>query len=115
MGVSLRVVDWLRSAGHEVTHLRDEGLQLLPNGDIFQKAHTEGRIVLTFDWTSAKSWLVPADKLSAWSYFGFTTPEEHVIKRLETVLKQSSAALLSGAIIVVEESRHRVRSLPIGS
>ncbi len=37
MGVDVRVVDWLRSQGHDATHLRDEGLQRLPNGEIFVK------------------------------------------------------------------------------
>src|SRR5271165_3346515 len=49
MGVSWRVIEWLRAAGHDAVHLRDEGLQRLPNGDIFQKGFTEQRIVLTFD------------------------------------------------------------------
>ena len=49
MGVSQQVVEWLRANGHEAVHLRDEGLQRLPNGEIFQKASREHRIVLTFD------------------------------------------------------------------
>jgi len=49
MGVSQQVVEWLRTNGHEAVHLRDEGLQRLPNGEIFQKAGREQRIVLTFD------------------------------------------------------------------
>lgn len=49
MGVSVRVVRWLRDQGHDATHLRDEGLQRIPNGEIFAKAIAEGRIVLTFD------------------------------------------------------------------
>ncbi len=48
-GLSQRVVEWLRAAGHDAVHLRDEGLQRLPNGEIFQKAGREQRIVLTFD------------------------------------------------------------------
>jgi predicted nuclease of predicted toxin-antitoxin system len=31
MGVSMRVVEWLRSSGHDAIHLRDEELQQLPN------------------------------------------------------------------------------------
>lgn len=38
MGVSQQVVEWLRTKGHDAVHLRDEGLQRLPNGEIFQKA-----------------------------------------------------------------------------
>ena len=39
MGVSQRVVEWLRVGGHDVIHLRDEGLQTLPNGEIFATSH----------------------------------------------------------------------------
>jgi len=49
MGVDLRVVTWLRHEGHDATHLRDEGLHRMPNGDIFAKAAAENRIILTFD------------------------------------------------------------------
>ena len=41
MGVSRREMEWLRVAGHDTVHLRDEGLQRLPNGDIFQKGFAE--------------------------------------------------------------------------
>ncbi len=49
MGISRSTVLWLRSAGHEAKHLRDEGLQRLPEKDIFAKAKREKRIILTFD------------------------------------------------------------------
>jgi predicted nuclease of predicted toxin-antitoxin system len=32
MGVSMRVVEALRSSGHDAIHLRDEGLQSRPHG-----------------------------------------------------------------------------------
>ena len=38
-----------RAAGHDTVHLREKGLQRLPNGDIFQKGFAEQRIVRTFD------------------------------------------------------------------
>jgi predicted nuclease of predicted toxin-antitoxin system len=49
MGISRTVIEWLRSSGHDVVHLADEGLHRLPNGEIFLKAAREKRIVLTFD------------------------------------------------------------------
>ncbi len=43
------------------------------------------------------------------------TRADFVIQRLADVLAQSSAELMQGAIVVVEDGRHRVRKLPIGS
>jgi predicted nuclease of predicted toxin-antitoxin system len=45
MGVDQRVVEWLRSRGHEVAHLRDEGLHRMPDEGIFAKAIAEKRVV----------------------------------------------------------------------
>lgn len=116
MGVSQGVVEWLRAASHDATHLRDEGLHCLPNGDIFQKASAEQRIVLTFDLDFGE--IVAASRGRVVSVILFrlhNTRTGHVIDRLQAVLQQSSAELRSGAIVVVEEGRHRVRRLPIGS
>ncbi|MCG7754915.1 hypothetical protein, partial [Flavihumibacter cheonanensis] len=38
-----------------------------------------------------------------------------VMSRLGHVLEESSAALVRGAIVIVEDARHRVRLLPVGS
>jgi len=37
MGVSGAVTEWLKRSGHDVRHLRDEGLQQLHNGEVFLK------------------------------------------------------------------------------
>jgi predicted nuclease of predicted toxin-antitoxin system len=49
MCMDVRVASWLNSQGHEAIHLRDEGLQRLPNGGIFEKAIAESRVAVTFD------------------------------------------------------------------
>lgn len=49
MGVDMRVVRWLRSQGHDAAHLREGGLQRLPDGEIFTKAIAESRVIVTFD------------------------------------------------------------------
>jgi predicted nuclease of predicted toxin-antitoxin system len=115
MGVSMRVVEWLRVAGHEVVHLREQGLHRLPNGDIFQKAADEDRVVLTFDLDFGEILAGSAGQIVSVILFRLhNTRSEHVIERLSKVIDESAKELTDGAIVVVEESRHRVRKLPIG-
>jgi predicted nuclease of predicted toxin-antitoxin system len=115
MGVSQRVVTWLQEQGHEATHLRDEGLQKLENGDIFTKAFRESRIILTWDldFTEILA-LSKTGTVSAVVFRLMNTRSDHVIERLERVLSESARDLEEGAIISVEEGRHRVRLLPLG-
>jgi len=116
MGVSMRVVDWLRSKGHDVLHLRDEGLQRLANGKIFQKAKQEDRVVVTFDLDFGEIVAASESRIVSVVLFRLRNSRSpHVISRLEIALNESSQELAEGAILVVEESRHRIRRLPIGS
>lgn len=115
MGVSMRVVEWLRSSGHDAIHLRDEGLQKLPNGEIFQKAIREQRIVLTFDLDFGE--IVAGSGGAGVSVILFrlrNTRADFLIQRLKSVLEQSTQNLAAGAVVLVEDGRHRVRRMPIG-
>jgi predicted nuclease of predicted toxin-antitoxin system len=113
MGVAQRTVEWLRAEGHDAVHLRDEGLQRMPNGQIFSKAAAEGRIVLTFDLDFGEIVALSGGQRASVILFRLhNTRTPHVIDRLQKVLKDSSDALEQGAIVVVEESRHRTRRLP---
>ena len=116
MGVSMRVVEWLRSTGHDVVHLREQGLHRLPDSEIFAKAQRERRVVLTFDLDFGE--IVAATGVKTASVILFrlkNTRSQHVIGRLEAVLARSSADVERGAIVVVEDWRHRVRRLPLGA
>jgi predicted nuclease of predicted toxin-antitoxin system len=116
MGVSHQVVEWLRTKGHEAVHLRDEGLQRLPNGEIFQKAGREQRIVLTFDLDFGEILAASGRQIVSVILFRLrNTRTGFVIQRLDDVLNHSSAELMQGTIVIVEDGRHRVRRLPIGS
>lgn len=116
MGVAQSVVEWLRANAHEAVHLRDEGLHRLPDGEIFQKAAREQRIVLTFDLDFGEILAASGGDIVSVILFRLrNTRFSFVIQRLQDVLNQSSAALSQGAIVVVEDGRHRVRNLPIGS
>lgn len=116
MGVSQRVVEWLRTGGHDAVHLRDEGLQTLPNGEIFQKAAREQRVVLTFDLDFGEILAGSGGQIVSVVLFRLRNARaDFVIQRLDDVLRQSSVDLSQGAIVVVEDGRHRIRKLPIGS
>jgi predicted nuclease of predicted toxin-antitoxin system len=116
MGVSLRVVEWLRSEGHDAVHLRDEGLQRLPNGEIFRKAIQEQRVVLTFDLDFGEILAASGGQIASVILFRLhNTRADFVIQRLRAVLDQSTTEIQQGAVVVVEDGRHRVRRLPIGS
>lgn len=115
MGIALKIVEWLRANGHEALHLREERLHRLLDEQIFAKAATEGRIVLTFDLDFGE--IIALSGMRSVNVILFrlrNTRTPHVIDRLRTVLEQSGQALEQGAIIIVEESRHRIRRLPIG-
>ena len=114
MGVSIRIVEWLRSQDHEVTHLHEEGLQRLPDEEIFNKAISERRIILTFDLDFGEIAAFSKNrKISIIVFRLHNTRTPHVVDRLRAVLTFCQTELESGALVLVEESRHRVRTLPI--
>jgi len=111
----LGLAAWLRSRGHDVVHLRDEGLQRLPDQKIFEKAAAEKRIILTFDLDFGEIVALASSSHTSVVVFRLrNTRTAHVIERLDDVLRSSAEALGAGSVVVVEESRHRIRHLPIG-
>lgn len=113
MGVAWRIVEWLRSEGHDAVHLREEKLHRLPNGEIFEKADTERRIILTFDLDFGEIVALSGGRSVSVILFRLhNTRTPHVMDRLKKVLQESAQALEEGAVVVVEEARHRIRRYP---
>jgi predicted nuclease of predicted toxin-antitoxin system len=114
MGVSMTVVRNLREAGYEAIHLREEGLQRLPDPEILEKARQEERIVLTFDLDfgdllAASSALLPSVIIFRLQ----NTLPSFASARLLEVLSECSEDLETGAIVMIEDGRYRLRRLPI--
>ena len=115
MCVDIRVVGWLREQGHDAVHLRDEGLHRMPNGEIFEKGRRENRIILTFDLDFAEIAALAGEEKTSLIVFRLkNTRTPNVMKHIAKVLQDSADHLEKGAVVVVEEFRHRVRYLPIG-
>jgi len=114
VGISPRIVAWLREAGHDAVHLREEKLHRLPDREIFAKAEQENRIVLTFDLDFGEILALSGNRTVSVVLFRLHNARTlHVIDRLRAVLRLSGEALDQGAIVVVEDARQRVRRLPI--
>ncbi len=113
MCMDVRVVTWLNSKGHDATHLRDEGLQRLPNGGTFEKAIAESRVVVTFDLDFGEIVALSKGRKAGVILFRLrNTRLSFVIQRLADVISECTDALMRGAIVIVEETRHRVREFP---
>jgi predicted nuclease of predicted toxin-antitoxin system len=114
MGISLRTVAWLRDAGYDTVHLRDEGFQRLPDTEILVKACAEERVVLTVDLDFAQLLAASGEVLPSVIIFRLGNENYDLInERLTEVLNQCQDDLDAGAIISVRNRTFRVRRLPI--
>jgi len=115
MGVSIRIVEWLRSQGHDAVHLRETGLQTAPDRAVFEKAGNENRILLAFDLDFGETIALSGGRAQSAILFRLrNTRTQFVLDRLHKVLSESAQALEQGVIISVEDTRYRVRHLPLG-
>jgi predicted nuclease of predicted toxin-antitoxin system len=104
----------LREAGHDAVHLRDEGLLKMEDPEILAKARSENRIVLTFDLDFGDLLAASGEKLPSVIIFRLRNQTPASVRpKLFAILSECETDLNTGAVIVVEEARYRVRRLPI--
>ncbi len=114
MGVSQTVVKALCQTGYDAKHLRDEGLQCLPDPLIIEKAKLEDRAILTFDLDFGD--LMAASKADLPSVIIFrlkNTSPQFVLNRLQSLLESCAEEINMGAVVIVSDERYRIRRLPI--
>ena len=113
MGISLSTVRALRDADHDAVHLHERGLQQLADDAVMDLARREARVVLTFDLDFGD--LLALGLLDSPSVVIFRLSDEtpaSVNPKLAEVLERCEAALAGGAVVVIEDTRYRVRALP---
>ena len=114
MGISLRTVEWLRQLGHDVVHLRDKGLQKLPDDEILNLAGIEQRIILTIDLDFAQLLAISKQALPSVILFRLGNENyDEINQRLIEVLNNCQQDLETGAIVSVNNETFRVKKLPI--
>ena len=114
MGVSYSVVLHLRKQAHDVVHLRDEGLQRSADEDVVARAADERRIVLTFDLDFAELAFNRRSTFPSVVIYRLTDQRpQRQIERLMAALLVAKQALETGAIVIVDDTRVRIRELPL--
>lgn len=114
-GISPLTVEFLVQLGHQAVHVRTLAMQRAPDPEIIERARIDSSVVLTFDLDFGD--VLALGVLDKPSVIIFRLADERpasVNQRLDAVLKERSADLESGALILVEDARYRVRKLPIG-
>ena len=114
MGVSMVTVRELREVGVDIVHLRELGLQQLPDDQILGQAASERRVVVTFDLDFGH--LLAASRAPYPSVVIMRLKDQRpsaVTPRLRLVNTECEAQLAAGVVVLVGERGYRVRPLPI--
>ena len=113
-GLSPQTVAFLKQLGHEATHIRDLGLQRARDSELVERARMDGSVIVTFDLDFGDILALGVlDKPSAIIFRLADERADSVNQRLAAVLSERRADLESGALVLVEDTRYRVRKLPI--
>lgn len=114
MGVSPRTGEFLRRLGYDVVHLRERTLEKLPDSEIVLLAAAEQRAIVTFDLDFSR--ILALQELASPSVVLFRLEKfttDDVNQLLADIVQRFQPALESGAIVVADAYRIRVRRLPI--
>ena len=116
MPLAARVAAQLRTDGHDAIHLREQGLGRLTDEQIFAKAMTEGRVIVTADLDfGAILARAGSETVSAIVFRLANLQPDRIVTLLKKAIAEAATDLNRGAVVLIEETRLQIRHLPLGS
>jgi predicted nuclease of predicted toxin-antitoxin system len=114
-GISPKTVAFLIALGYEADHVRALGLERSPDRTLVERAKTDGLVIVTFDLDFGDILALGVlDKPSAIILRLEDERADSVNRHLSVVVRECADDLESGTLVLVEDTRYRVRKLPIG-
>ena len=113
--LSPRLAEGLRSAGHDAAHVRDYGMAAASDEDILECATQERRVIVSADTDFGT--ILALREAARPSFVLFRRSDKRPQSQLVLLLShldQIGKPLLDGSVVVFEDARIRMRSLPIG-
>jgi predicted nuclease of predicted toxin-antitoxin system len=105
----------LHKAGHDAAHIRDYGMQAASDERVFERAASEHRILISADTDFATLLALRREKEPSVILFRRSSRRSDAqVALLLTNLPNLEQALTEGSIVILQDTRIRVRSLPIG-